>query len=114
MIIKKVIDGVEREIELSKQEMINIACELDILNIVDGMDDFMANFDIDGCDEEVLEKYQKYLDAPLEVCKKFWRDCAEGIISLAEERYISLADDLTDIYDEVVIEELMKFESEEN
>ena len=114
MVIKKTIDGIEREIELTKQEMIDIACELDIINIVDALDDFLANIDIDDFDDDVQEMYQKYLNAPVSICEKFWRECAEGIVSLADEKCISLCDDLTDIFYETITEELLNFEWEEN
>jgi hypothetical protein len=113
MEIKRIIDGKEIKIELSKQEMIDIAHQLEILNIVDGLDDYMSELEIENYDDEVQAKYQEYLDAPLDVCEKFWRECAEEIIVVADERCISLCDDLTDIFGEVIIDKLMKFEREE-
>ena len=109
MKIKRIINGIEVEIELSKQEMIDVAHQLEILNIVDGLDDYMSELEIEDYDDDVQAKYQEYLDAPLDVCEKFWEDCADEIIAVADERCISLCDDLTDIYNEVIIEKLINF-----
>ena len=113
MKIKKTIDGIEREIELSKQEMIDIAHELEVVHIADSIDDYMSELEIEDYEDDVQVKYQEYLDAPLDVCEKFWRECAEEIIAVADERCISLCDDLTDIFSEVVIDKLINFEREE-
>lgn len=113
MKIKKIIDGKEIKIELSKQEMIDIAHELEIVNIADSIDDYMSKLEIKNYGNDVQMKYQEYLDASIDVCEKFWRECAEEIIAVADERCISLCDDLTDIFSEVIIDKLIKFEREE-
>ena len=113
MKIVKIIDGIEREIELSREEMSNIAYELDVVNLSESVKEFLKEFETECYDDFVRVQYEKYRKLVDGETIAFHRNCAEGIISLADERCISLSDDLTEIFDEVIVEELNNFKREE-
>lgn len=104
MIIKKIIDGIEREIELTKEEMIDIACELDTVNTTESVENYIDEIIIEDYDEDVQNGIMKFLSFNDEDKTKFCRDCAEGILNEMDNQDMCIGDDLTDIFDDIIIE----------
>ncbi len=103
MIIKKMIDGVEREIELTREEMTDIACELDLLETTDGVENYIEELVIEDYDESVQNGIMKFMSFTDEQKQLFYRDCAEGILDEVDHLDLSFSDDLTDIYEDIII-----------
>ena len=117
MIIRKTIDGVEREIELTKEEMINIACELDEINMTESVQNYVEDMTIEEIEEyetPIPENFAKIMYLNEQERYKFYRECAEKILSYMDANDIAMTDDLTDIFNEIIIESVNNIESEEN
>lgn len=103
MIIKKVVDGTEREIELTKEEMIDIACELDLIETAESVENYIDELVVEDYDENVQNGIMKFISFSDEQKALFYRDCAEGILNEVDHLDLSLSDDLTDIYEDIIV-----------
>lgn len=110
MFIKRIINGIEHKIELSKEEMLQIAQELDIISIAENVQDYLQEMDMNDFDEDVKEGIQKYHSCTEQQKLNFCRYCAEGIINQAEEENVALTDDLTDIFNDEIQSSILKID----
>ena len=97
------IDGIEREIELTKEEMMDIACELDLLETTDGVENYIEELVIEDYEENIQGGIMKFMSFSDKQKALFYRDCAEGILNEVDHLDLSLSDDLTDIYEDIII-----------
>lgn len=113
MFITKVINGAEHQIELSREEMFQVAQELDIVSMAENVQAYLTDID-DECtedwDENAKVNLQKYHSCTEQQKMNFCRYCAEGIINRAEEDNIALTDDLTDIFSDEIQSSILKIE----
>ncbi len=117
MVIKKTIDGVEKEIELTREEMVSIACELDEIVMTENVQNYIGGMTIDEIneyEEPISENFAKIMYLNENERHKFYRDCARDILSYMDENDIASTDDLTDVFNEIIIEKVKNIESEEN
>jgi hypothetical protein len=102
MIIIKTINGKECKIELTKDEMIAIANELDIINIAESVEAYIGDMEEEYMSDECKMNWHKLKNCDDSIKNKFYRMCADEIIGEAEEEDVALTDDLTDIFNDVI------------
>ena len=102
MIIKRIFDGKEYEIELTKEEMESVIHELDIENLTECVRDYIEELQEDNTDENAQKEFQKYLNFTNEQKEVFLKKCAKDILFDVEEQGMAFSDDLTDIFKDTI------------
>ena len=97
--------------------MINIACELDEIVMTENVQNYIEDMTIDEIEEyeePIPENFAKIMYLNENERCDFYRDCARDILSYMDENDIAPTDDLTEVFDEIIIDKVKNMESEEN
>lgn len=102
MIIKRIFNGKEYEIKLTREEMGSVVHELDIENLTECVKDYIEELQEDSTDKDAQNEFQKYLRFTDEQKEVFLKKCAKDILFDMEEQGMTFGDDLTDIFKDTI------------